>query len=115
MCMRRLTTSGKEGSPVSLLMSRNGLAYTGTRTAFIEEALQGCRFCRILKDFLDQAEAEARVRRERLQATSEGTHVDERVRFVLHLSRTHFTISAPDVVFSGTLSFRPTTNPGKSR
>jgi hypothetical protein len=81
-----------------------------------DEALKDCRLCRILKDFLDQTEGEARVRRQRLQVTSqsEGTYVEERVRFVLRLSNTQFTTSAPILPFSSILRFRPTTNPGKS-
>jgi hypothetical protein len=114
MCKRRLTASSEGRNPISLLLSPGGLEYTGTRTAFINEALESCRLCRLLKDFLDRTEAEALVRRQRLQ-TTEGTHADEHVRFVLHLTRTQFTISTPDVVFSGILRFRPTTSPGKSR
>lgn len=115
MCMQRLTTPSGEKSPISLLLSNEGLQYSGTRTAFIEEALHDCRLCRLLKDFLDRIEAEARVRRQRLQATigAEQPLVKEQVRFVLQLSVFQFTISAPDVVFSGTLSYRPTTNAGK--
>jgi hypothetical protein len=116
MCMRQLTTSNEGRNPISLLLSPVGLEYTELRTAFFDEALKDCRLCRILKDFLDQTEGEARVRRQRLQVTSqsEGTYVEERVRFVLRLSNTQFTISAPILPFSSILRFRPTTNPGKS-
>jgi hypothetical protein len=114
--MRQLTTSNEGRNPISLLLSPVGLEYTELRTAFFDEALKDCRLCRILKDFLDQTEGEARVRRQRLQVTSqsEGTYVEERVRFVLRLSNTQFTISAPILPFSSILRFRPTTNPGKS-
>ncbi|KAH7402294.1 heterokaryon incompatibility protein-domain-containing protein [Phaeosphaeria sp. MPI-PUGE-AT-0046c] len=112
MCMQRLTTPIGGESPIVLLLSPDGFEYAGTRAAFINEALKDCRLCRILKDFLVQTKTKARLRRQRLQTTSgsEQTHFTEYVRFVLHLSRTQFTISAPDVVFSGALSYRPATN-----
>ncbi|KAJ8118413.1 hypothetical protein OPT61_g614 [Boeremia exigua] len=114
-CMRRLITTVEGKNPISRLLSPSGLEFAGERSEFVNEALEDCRLCRILKDFLDQIEEEARVRRNRLQHSNEspqGLHTDQHVRFVFHLSQNRFSISAPNVIFSGTLQFSPTTSPG---
>lgn len=112
--MRRLTTASEGRKPISLLLSWSGLEYVGNCINFIDEARDDCRLCRILKDFLDHTETQAQTRRQRMQNASESeeTHVHGRVRLMLRLIRTRFTISNPDVIFSEIRRFRPTTNIG---
>jgi len=116
-CIRLLTTTVADASPISTLLSPEGLAYPKSWTDLRNEARNGCRLCRILKDYLDQADERSRVRRDRLQAAPtivlDAPEEERVIHFVLRLSGNHMTISAPNVVFAGTVQYRATTSFGK--
>jgi hypothetical protein len=116
VCINLLTTTVAGVSPISLLLSSEGLVYAKPWTTLMNEAQAGCRLCRILKDFLDQADERSRARRDRLSSANNVSHKpqEERVvHFILRLSGNDLLIGAPDTVFAGTLQYKATTNFGK--
>jgi hypothetical protein len=116
VCARLLTTSVASASPISLLLSPDGLEYARPWVTLMNEAQIGRRLCRILKDFLDQAEARSRARRNRLQRVTDASQIDQQdrdVRFLLRLSGSNLLMSAPYTLFAGTIHFGATTNFGK--
>lgn len=116
LCASLLTTTVTDTSPIAWLLSPKGLMYSKPWANITDEAQDGCRLCRILKDFIDQADEKSRARRNRLQGAAaivSNTPEEERaVRFVLRLSGRHLMINTPDDVFAGTLQYRATTNFG---
>jgi hypothetical protein len=118
VCINLLTTTVAGVSPISLLLSSEGLVYAKPWTTLMNEAQAGCRLCRILKDFLDQADERSRARRDRLSSANNVSHKPEEERVVhfilrLSLSGNDLLIDAPDTVFAGTLRYKATTNFGK--
>ena len=119
ICADLFTTPVKSQNPISLLLSESGLEFTQSRQSILYGASRACRLCRLLKDFDDQAEGaklrtEERFRNRKSSGATIPSPQNDMLRLRFQLSRNHFSISAPNNVFAGTLQFRPTTDAGRT-